>query len=178
MSESKAARRYAQALGELCDAAKNHDIVLGQLHALQRALAASDDLKKALAGPILPLEAKRDIAAKIGARLLFAPVTKNFVSVLLDHDRLADLDAILREVAVLMDRAAQRVRATVTTAVPLDKARWPHPGGASAADRQTVVVDARIDPAVLGGVITQIGSVVLDGSVRSDLAQIGEVLGG
>ena len=70
-----------------------------------------------------------------------------------------------------------RVQATVTSAVALDKADVD--AIRKEAERLTgksVVMTAEVDASIIGGVVTKIGNVVLDGSVRTDLEMLRESL--
>jgi F-type H+-transporting ATPase subunit delta len=71
------------------------------------------------------------------------------------------------------------VRATVASAVPLDKGVV---GRIQAAlQRLTgkqVTLEARVDPALIGGVVTTVGNIVLDGSIRTQLASLSDRLAG
>ena len=92
---------------------------------------------------------------------------------LADRDRLA----LLRDFADafrsrLMDHQ-QVVRAEVTTAMelPADRVSALQQGLATATGR-TVQLDVRVDPSIVGGAVTKIGSTVYDGSVTTQLERL------
>jgi F-type H+-transporting ATPase subunit delta len=101
-----------------------------------------------------------------------APVRK-LILLLADRDRLAlvaDVASTFTE--RLMDH--QKVlRGEVTSAAPLapDKLRALEEGLGRATGR-TVMLSARVDPAILGGAVTRIGSTVYDGSITMQLERI------
>jgi F-type H+-transporting ATPase subunit delta len=91
--------------------------------------------------------------------------------------RAADLAAIAR--AVLDKGAAVRNRAIaeVRSAVPLtDDQRRRLTDALKKSTGKDVEIKVVIDPAVLGGIVTQIGDTVIDGSVRHRLNQVRESL--
>jgi F-type H+-transporting ATPase subunit delta len=71
----------------------------------------------------------------------------------------------------------QIVRAEVTTAVPLtDDRRAALEKGIAAATGRQVMLTTAVDPAIIGGAITRIGSTVYDGSVARQLERLKEQL--
>jgi F-type H+-transporting ATPase subunit delta len=177
VSESKVARRYAQALIELCDEAQNHAMIGKQLAAFATTYAASAELRGVLTDPGVPAEARRGVLTAVLTKLMAAPVTRNFLFVLVDNDRIDQVAAIAAEFERHLDRVANRVRATVTSAVPLSPAEVSRIQIAlQRLTGATVAIETRLDPTLIGGVVTKIGDIVLDGSVRSDLDALREAL--
>ena len=77
----------------------------------------------------------------------------------------------------LADVELGRVRARVTSAVPLDDASVAAIAEKLAASTQKkVLVERVVDPAILGGVVAQVGSLVYDGSVRTQLEDLRKTL--
>ena len=97
----------------------------------------------------------------------------NFLLLLADRSRLAYLPAIIQEFRDLADGRLGRIRAKVTSAVPLspDEAKRIAERLAQGQKAQ-VIVETSVDPALLGGVVAQVGSLVYDGSVRSQLEEL------
>lgn len=171
------ARRYAKSLVELCAESKNHAVIGKQLETFAQTWAASADLQELMRNPVVSLADKREVLTKIFARFLFAPTTRNFLLVLLDNGRIAEVEAITRAFGELMDTLSNRVRATVTSAVPMERADMLRIQTAlQRLTGKTVLLDAKVDPALIGGVVTEIGNVVLDGSVRTQLETLHERL--
>ena len=105
------------------------------------------------------------------------PLTATFLRILLDAKRLAGLEGILRAYESLMDERLGRVKAVVTSAAPLDDAeRDGLCRRLSEVAGKQVYLELRQDPALLGGVITQIGSRVYDGSLKTQLARLRDEL--
>jgi F-type H+-transporting ATPase subunit delta len=69
------------------------------------------------------------------------------------------------------------VRAEVVSAVPLPEQRASQlQEKLSAATGRTVKLATRVDPAILGGVVARVGTVVYDGSIATQLAKLRERL--
>ena len=171
------ARRYAKALLEIGVAQQTYDALGKELERVADTFARSPELKQTLENPIFPLEKRRHVLDELARRLALSKVVRNFVMLLLDKGRIVALPDIARAHRALVDDHAGRVRATVTTARPLDpqlESRLK-----SALEKQsgkTVLLDKREDPAIVGGLVTQLGDTVYDGSVRTQLQQLREQL--
>ena len=178
MSNRSSAVRYAKAL---------FDVLLkeqGDLEQAERDLSAfadlfqqNDELRKPLVNPAVPVTAKKNVVDQIVARVqLKGPLSKLLV-LLAERDRLVivpDLADAYRE--RLMEHQ-HIVRAEVVTTVPIgdDRAAALQKLLGQATGR-TVTMSARVDPAIIGGVVARIGSTVYDASVATQLAKIKEQL--
>lgn len=179
MSQSPLARRYAKALIELCAETKNHAVIGKQLETFLETWNGSSELQNVLKGAQATLADKKEILSKIFARFLFAPTTRNFLLVVLESQRLDHLPEIVLAFNEMVDEATGRVRATVTSAVPLDKPELARIQTALARlTKKQITLDARVDPTLIGGVITTVGNVVLDGSVKTQLESLRDRLAG
>ena len=140
-------------------------------------MSSNAELHGALTNPAVPVSAKHRIAEALGTRLNAAPPARKLFVLLADRDRLGimpDLLAIYRE--RLMEHQ-QVVRAEVTTAAPLSPERVTQIEQKLAAlTGRKVDMKTSVDPAIIGGVVTRIGSTVYDGSIATRLAKLKERL--
>ena len=101
------------------------------------------------------------------------PIVVNFLRVLNRHGRLAALGPITRAARAAWDRRQNRRPVSVRSAVPLDEAQV-----ATLRERlgrmlqATPVLSLVVDPALIGGLVVQVGDDVYDASVRNQLAQL------
>ncbi len=164
------ARRYARALLEIGVAQGTFEQLGQELDDLAALYSGSRDLAEALTNPVFGQARRRAVLEAVLARLGAAPVTRNFVLLLLDRERVPYLPAIARELRLMVDERAGRVRATLTSARPLPA---DHVAGVQAAlEKATgkkVLLDKKEDSALIGGVVAKVGDVVYDGSVRTQL---------
>jgi F-type H+-transporting ATPase subunit delta len=167
------ARRYAKALFSLADEQGQVEQWSSGLEALGRALASSPELRETLSSPMFAKEQRRGVIAAVAASLGLADTVKSFLLLIADRDRLACLPAVVANFRDLADARLGRIRARVTSAVPLapDEAK-------RIADRlgqggkAEVILETSVDPTLLGGVVAQVGSLVYDGSVRTQLDEL------
>ena len=91
--------------------------------------------------------------------------------------RARDLPAIIDRFVELTARQGQRSVAEVRSAIELtDDQRARLAEALSSAIGGAVEVKVIVDPSVLGGIVTQIGDTVIDGSVRHRLSQLRETI--
>lgn len=172
------ARRYARAIFAVAEEAQTLDQTAAELQLLG-AVAGDPEIGAALANPLLDTAARRGLAATIADNLKVSPTTRNFVSLLADHRRLDQLAGIARAFTRILDDKLHRVRATVTSAQPLDDAQ--RQALVAALERKlgrTVLADTQIDPALLGGVVVDVEGTVYDGSVRTQLQSLATRIAG
>ncbi|HZW89953.1 MAG TPA: ATP synthase F1 subunit delta [Myxococcaceae bacterium] len=171
------ARRYARALL----AASPSGAVVGiadQLSALARLMESNPPLADVVRNPAYTRGQRHGVVdALIQLLRPEAPLLPNFLRLLVDRHRLAMLPDIARLFRDMADEKAGRVRGTVVSAVPLDPDSIKQlESTLSHVVQKQVVLDTRVDREVLGGVSTQVGSVVFDGTLRSQLDELKRAL--
>jgi F-type H+-transporting ATPase subunit delta len=171
------ARRYAKALfGLAADRGRIEQWSQG-LEAMKTAVEDSHELREVLANPVYEKEQRRAVAAQLAGALGLDEEPANLLYLLGDRNRMGYLSAIVDHFRALADEKLGRVRAAVTSAVPLDDAAVRSIAGKLAeSTRAQVVVERTVDPALLGGVVAKVGSLVFDGSVRSQLEELRRTL--
>jgi F-type H+-transporting ATPase subunit delta len=167
------AERYAAALFELADECRALDAVAGDLRELRTMLHESGDLMRLLHSPVVSRDEQGKAVAALAERAGLSDLTRDFLGLVAKNRRLfavpAMIEAYLKKLA---DRRGE-VTAEVTVAQPLSEARQ-----AALLDqlRRTVgarvVVDVRVDPRLLGGMIVKIGSRMVDASLNSRLQRL------
>jgi F-type H+-transporting ATPase subunit delta len=168
--QASLAGRYALALFGLANERGALDAVAESLAAVKQGLAESDAFKALTASPLIRRdEAVRAVGAVAGEMKL-DPITTNFLGVLAGNRRLGQLGNVIRAFSTLAARHRGEITAEVVSAHPLDL-------GQVDAIRQNlrtrmgrdIAVDLHVDPAILGGLVVQIGSQRIDGSIRTKL---------
>ncbi len=171
------ARRYAKALFGLAADSGRVEAWSDALVALQGAIDGSPDLQDVLENPVYSKEQRRAIVEKLAAALRLDQEPASLLYLLADRNRLAYLSAIVETFREYADQHLGRLRAKVTSAVPLDgAAAQAIADKLSQATKAKVLLDEAVDPALLGGVVAQVGSLVYDGSVRTQLEGLRKTL--
>jgi F-type H+-transporting ATPase subunit delta len=101
----------------------------------------------------------------------------NFLMLVLDKNRLNYLPQIVVSYGMLADELSGVVRPTLTSAMALDAAQVEEIKGTLAKyTGKRVVLKVVVDPALIGGVVTRIGDMAFDGSLKTQLTRIGDIL--
>ncbi len=169
------ARRYARALLEASAAAA---VVADQLSALTGLLASNPALADVIVNPAYSRAQRHGVVEGLIQLLkIESPVLGNFLRLLVDRNRLAMLPDVTRLFRDMADEKAGRVRGTVVSAIPLDPQSIRQlESTLSHVVKKQVVLETRVDREVLGGVSTQVGSLVFDGTLRSQLDDLKRAL--
>jgi F-type H+-transporting ATPase subunit delta len=171
------ARRYAKALFGLAVEADRVEAWATSLLALQQVIEGSPDLQDVLSNPVYSKEQRRAIVEKLAAALSLDAAPRDLLFLLGDRNRLGYLSAIVATFRDFADAHLGRLRAKVTSAVKLDDAAAQAIADKlSQATKAKVLLDRAVDPAILGGVVAQVGSLVYDGSVRTQLEDLRQQL--
>lgn len=173
------ARRYARALIDVASSSSTLDAVGTELSALAGALGQSRELNDVMVNPAYPVADRMAVVEKLVSTFKLSAATANLLKLLVERNRMGFLPDIQRLYADLADARSGRVRATVTSAVPLEgatlKALEASLGKVAA---KNVVLEAKVDASLLGGVTATVGSLMLDGSVKTQLEQLRRELRG
>ncbi|HMF65186.1 MAG TPA: ATP synthase F1 subunit delta [Edaphobacter sp.] len=172
------ALRYAHAFASVAES--NHldtNAAQQQLRDFSGTLADSRQLREVLMNPSIATEQKLKVLDAIAARIGMFPQVRNFLAVIMGHQRLHELDEILTEYHAVADEQSGLAEAEITSAHPLndaDRAELEEQVSTLAGGR--VRATYRQDATLLGGAVVRIGSTVYDGSIRAQLQHLKQKL--
>ena len=178
MTNRTAATRYARALLDVGIKEK------ANLEQIQHALAEFTDLftqhpslAKVLLNPAVPVQRKIAAVKELLHRVNVTPMLSKLLVLLAERDRLVLLPDLLASYRERLLDHQKVVRAEVTTAAPLEAARAKAvETGLAKMTGRTVTLSTKVDPSIIGGVVTRIGSTIYDGSVTRQLQKMKERL--
>ena len=163
---------YASALFEIARAEGNLERVEAELFEVARAVERSEELRSKLTDQAIPVELRQGIVEDL-LKGRAMPVTHALVSFVIGAGRGRDLPAIVDRLVERTAEARQEVVAEVRSAVPLTEDQRNRLAAALGARTSLKVsVKVIVDPAVLGGLVAQVGDTIIDGSIRSRLDQL------
>ena len=179
MTSGAAASRYARALFDVtlkegADVAK----VQGELDQFVTLFRSHEVLAQTLGNPAIPVSKKVAVTRALLDRAgTVSPTLAKLMVMLAERDRLVLLPDVLRTYRERVMDHQKVIRGEVTTAMalPSEKLRALEQGLQRATGR-TVVLESKVDPSIIGGVITRLGSTVYDGSVTTQLQKMKEAL--
>ncbi len=179
MSSQTVARRYATALADVVTKVGEARVIQEELNGWEAIITSHPELQEALGNPTVPYEQKRRLLEELIKRTNVNPITANFLRVLLKNQRITELREINERFARVLDERAGVVAAEVTTARPVsEESKRTLSEKLKTVIGKEIRLTYRTDEAVIGGIVTRIGSTVYDGSVRTQLDQIKERLAG
>ena len=177
MSVIAMARRYAEALADVATARNQVEVIDGEVRAFAEMMKSSRDLHNLFASPIVSQNDKLKVLETLIARTTTSKLTGNLLRTLLSHYRLHHLVAVYEQFQREINERKGLIIAEVTTAAEVGSAEQAKLG--QTLEKMTgrkVNFRFKTDPSLIGGVVTRIGSVVYDGSVRTQLREIKERL--
>jgi F-type H+-transporting ATPase subunit delta len=168
-------RVYAQALLDAAQEKKRLAAVRKQFDQFAAALRGSDELRRFLQNPQVELMTKQAALEDLlkGSDELFL----NFVRLLADKSRIAEVERVYEEWTRLLAQQERILELELQTAVKLsDKEAARVVGQIEKASGRKIVATRTVDPDLIGGLVVQAGSLRLDASVRGRLEQLREQL--
>jgi F-type H+-transporting ATPase subunit delta len=175
---SNISKRYARAFFEIAAEEKKLEQLHSELNQFSSMITQNKALKEFLANPIIEQDDKKAVVEKIISKLNFSKMTVNFLKLLVDKkriDSLPDIEICYRQ---LMDEALKKVRINVKTAFPLSsKMRDYIIANMEKISGRKADITVETAPELLGGVIISVGDTLYDGSVKSQLNNMRNLLG-
>jgi F-type H+-transporting ATPase subunit delta len=164
------AERYATALFELALEANAIDSVREDLAKFQALLVESPELNRLVRSPVFTANAQAKALAAVLDGAGIGGIAANFLAVVAGNRRLFAVGDIIKGFGALVARHKGEVSAEVTVAEPLSEAHLAEVK--DALDKVTgkdVMVDVKVDPSIIGGLIVKLGSRMVDSSLRTKL---------
>lgn len=167
------AARYATAIFELARDDGAIDALEKDIATLGAALAASDDLRKMIASPIVTRDEQTRAIGALAKAMKLGPTLSNALALMAGRRRLFVLPQLLRALSARIAEAKGEITAEVTSATPLTKAQAAKLAEVlKARTGKTVRLASAVDPALIGGLVVKVGSKMIDTSIRSRLAAL------
>ncbi len=167
---------YARALFEMAQPEGVVSRVQEELFRLRELLKKNPDLLEFLKDPNIQHEGKRKALSDLFQSRVH-PLVLNLLITLSDQDRAGRVLNVIEEFSRQAADATAKVSGEVTTAISLDDATLGRLATElSRITGKSVQLFQKVDPAILGGAIIQVGEQIIDGSLRRRLNQIKERL--
>ena len=175
---SKVAEPYAEALLALALKSNALKETTNDMNIVSQFLANSSDLKKFLGNPIITRDAKKNVVKDILGEQISASTLK-FLLLLVDRGRIQVLESIAQKFIELSYKQESIEIAKITSSIQLSADQQK-----KIAEKLKVITGAKqiklalkVDPQLIGGFTIEIGSKMIDTSIRGQLAQISSLLG-
>jgi F-type H+-transporting ATPase subunit delta len=167
---SGVAERYATALFELALESNAIDQVRADLAKFQALLVESPELSRLVRSPVFTADVQQKALAAVLDGAGIGGVAMNFLKVVAGNRRLFAVGDIIKGFDALVARHKGEVSAQVTVAEPLSEAHLAELKDAlNTVTGKDVMVDVKVDPSIIGGLVVKLGSRMVDSSLRTKL---------
>ncbi len=172
MASADRVEAYAAALFTVALAEGSLETVEEELFRVARTFEGNDELRQTLTDEAIPVERRQGIVEDLIAERAH-PTTTALVSFIVGAGRGRDLPAIVDKLVEMAAEQRAQAVAEVRSAIPLDDdVRQRLTDALSQATGKKLSLKVVVDPSILGGIVAQVGDIVIDGSVRHRLEQL------
>ena len=177
--QASLAGRYATALFELARDERQIDAFSRSLDALESALLDSREFAGLVDSPLVDRDEAMKAFSALAPKLGLDPIASNFVGVLARNGRKRELRNVIRAFRRLAADHRGETTAEVITARPLNDDQVVRlKGQLRSRVGRDVNIEARVDPAILGGIVIKLGSEMIDASIRTKLNRLAQAMKG
>lgn len=172
------AKRYARAIFEVAQEKQEAAQVNKELSSFATWFASSKEVGDAFVNPNIDVEGKKAMLNSLmGTVGIASDSVKNLLHLLVERSRLGEVVELSREVDAMVQEAASTLVVQVKSAVPLSEAYLNQIKSLiTETVKKQVSIVATVDPTLIGGVVTQMGDTVYDGSIATKLSELKEQL--
>lgn len=167
------AGRYATALFELALEQNALDAVQADLDRFDDLIASSPDLTRLVRSPVFTAEVQGKALAAVLEKAGIDGLSANFLRTVTANRRLFAVPDMIRSFRALVARHKGEITAQVTVAEPLeDRQRDALKSALRSVTGKDTMLDVKVDPAIIGGLVVKLGSRMVDSSLRTKLNSI------
>lgn len=177
MANETIARRYASALADVVMSSGDTETVKNELAMFSQLFLGNADLQNVFGNPAIQAASKEKVLNGLLEKAKPSKTTSNFLRVLLQNGRLSDVGAVNERFDAVLQERRNIVSAEIVSAheLPADEKREFELSLEKLTGKE-ININFAVDPELIGGVVTRIGSTVYDGSVRTKLENLREQL--
>jgi len=166
-------KSYALALYELAKENSELNKVEDEMHGIKALLSKSSDFKEMILNPTVTKEEKNKVIIEMANQYNFCQTLKKFLSFLTSKNRLFFLNQIIDSFSNLVSSSKGELKAKLLSAKELSKTELEKICSELSKDFQSPIkIDYKHDPDLIGGLVIQVGSVMVDTSIKSKLKQL------
>jgi F-type H+-transporting ATPase subunit delta len=173
MSVETVARRYALALADVVAKSDETNSVQTELKSWGDLINSNSDLQNALRNPSISHANKEKVLESLIGKTKPTRTTANFLRVLLQNNRLTEINEINERFASVLEERSGVVSAQITSARDLsEQEKTELQANLQKLTGKTINLNFATDAQIIGGVVTRIGSTIYDGSVKTQLENL------
>ena len=166
-------KSYAIALYELSKENSQLDKVAEEITSLNKLLDTSLDFKETISNPIVSKDDKGKVMALIAKQNNFSEIVEKFLGFVANKNRLFFLDKIIDSFLSLVSKNKGELKAKLTSSKELSEGeRKEIQTELSQSFKSNLNIDYKFDPELIAGLVIQVGSVMVDTSIKAKLKKL------
>lgn len=179
MKQSILAKRYAKAIFTIGQEQDKYEEYLEVLQGTSSLYTDTPEVADALTNPLYPMEVKEKVMADMVASMGVDEVMGNFLNLLVQKKRAEILPEIADAYKAMVDEAKNISHGNVISAVELsDELKQNIQAVLEKLTGKKVELTTSVDPSIIGGMVAKVGDLVLDGSIKTQLAGLKDSIKG
>ena len=179
MKQTILARRYAKAVFTVGTENGKFEAYNESLQAVAKLYENNPDVVDALTNPLYPMEIREKVMGGIVKSMDVDSVMSNFLNLLVEKKRVEILPEIAEGFNAMVDDAKNVSHGTVVSAIELSaELQAKIQSTLEKLTGKTVELTTSVDPTIIGGMVAKVGDLVLDGSIKTQLAGLKESIKG
>ena len=166
-------RSYALALYELSKENSELDKIESEMKSFGQLFRESSDFKEMILNPTIKKEEKKNIISTITQSNNFSRTGKNFLGFLASKNRLFFLNQIIESFLNLLSKTKGELKAKLLSSKELSKIEIEKIEKELSLDfKSPIKIEYKHEPSLIGGLIIQVGSIMVDNSIKNKLRQL------
>ena len=166
-------KSYALALFEISNDDSALNIVENEMRSLNKLLDESLDFKQAILSPLITKEDKKDILFKIAEQNNFSLTSKKFIGFVANKNRLFFLEKIIKSFLNIVSHDKGELKAKLVSSKELTAEEQKKIKNDFSKDlKSPLIIDYKYDPGLIGGLVIQVGSIMVDTSIKTKLKKL------
>ena len=173
MKQTILAKRYAKALFAIGKDDGKYEAYNDALQSVAGLFKTNPEVEDALTNPLYPVDTREKVMEGIISSMDADKVMGNFLSLLVQKKRAEIIPEIAEQFQIMVDEDNNISHGTVVSAVELDaQLQEKVQATLEKLTGKKVELTASVDPSIIGGVIAKVGDLVIDGSIKTQLASL------
>ena len=166
-------KSYALALYQLAKENSELEIVENEMNGLKKLLIDSSDFREMISNPTIKKEEKKNIISTITQNNNFSQTGKNFLGFLTTKNRLFFLNQIIESFLNFLSKTKGELKAKLLSSKELSKVEIEKiEKELSSNFNSPIKIEYKHEPSLIGGLIIQVGSIMVDNSIKNKLRQL------